>query len=248
MSDIPSPYDPSAKPPETRNRRSESGPFIYASGAIAWKGLIFRIVDGKIRWENSGKVDLQATHEADPPSQLLEDEDGAPYPQAIQSLLAAKDAELAHTVQERDDAYATIRTMISQAVDRVLMGIAKEHQAKPYSYASGKVYHHGYVFTVEGSAVMWRVAGTAPTFPPVRLGYDPGKGDDHSVVVEAQQSPNGRVTVALGPGHRAPIDWQYSYTRQCAIDRINSQPDPLLADLVAIIDGMMNQTQAIKKL
>lgn len=43
---------------------------------------------------------------------------------------------------------------------------------------------------------------------------------------------------ALTYNHR--IDWPY--TRQCAIDRINSQPDPLVADLVAIIDGLVKIT------
>jgi hypothetical protein len=47
---------------------------------------------------------------------------------------------------------------------------------------------------------------------------------------------------ANAPPQSTGIDW--SYTRRAAIDRINSQPDPLVTDLVAIIDGLMNQKQA----
>lgn len=39
----------------------------------------------------------------------------------------------------------------------------------------------------------------------------------------------------------------YSYTRQAAIDRINSQPDPLVADLVALLDGLNKLADALAK-
>lgn len=41
------------------------------------------------------------------------------------------------------------------------------------------------------------------------------------------------------------IDW--TYTRQAAMDRINSQPDPLIADLVALLDGLNKLADVLAK-
>lgn len=65
--------------------------------------------------------------------------------------------------------------------------------------------------------------------------YDPGSKPP------AKPRP---MLLRFPPSFPSGIDWQY--TRQAAIDRINSQPDPLVADLVAIIDGMVKQPPITK--
>jgi len=61
--------------------------------------------------------------------------------------------------------------------------------------------------------------------------------EDWSKRMDAKQFP---------PSFPSGIDWRY--TRQAAIDRINSQPDPLVADLVAIIDGLMESVKVCERI